>query len=246
MNNNNEININNMYINKFNPHQLNNNYNELININNINGMFYTNQIKNNYTNPNNIIGNMLNNPPIYIDNINKNIIYNNNFINNTYLINNQNDIQNMNTKIKNNYSQFNNNNSPKENTKEERKLNPKDYLIKMFGRDGWICKLCTNFNFETRNKCNRCLAAKNPKTIEEINKKNEENKNKKNKKKVKERKTDWLCLNCQNLNYGFRRNCNRCKIQRKDEYPSIYLQPNQKIIGNNTIITCNNFNNSMK
>ena len=117
---------------------------------------------------------------------------------------------------------------------DERKLEPKDYLIKMFGRVGWICKQCNNFNFETRNKCNRCFAIKNPKTIEEINKKKEDNK--KNKKKIKERKTDWLCLNCQNLNYGFRKNCNRCQIQRKEEFPSIYLEPNQKINGNNNII----------
>ena len=111
----------------------------------------------------------------------------------------------------------------------------------MFGRLGWICRQCNNFNFETRNKCNRCQAIKMPKTKEEINKKKE--KNKKNKKKVKERKTDWLCLNCQNLNYGFRKNCNRCKIERKEEYPSIYLEPNQKINGNNNnIIMMNNFN----
>ena len=111
----------------------------------------------------------------------------------------------------------------------------------MFGRVGWICKQCNNFNFETRNKCNRCYAIKNPKTLEEINKKKDENK--KAKKKVKERKTDWLCLNCQNLNYGFRKNCNRCQIQRKDEFPSIYLEPNQKINGNNNIIINNNLFN---
>ena len=205
-------------------------------------MIYNNQINNIY---NNTIGNMFNNQIIYIDNMNKNIIYNNNFINNTYFINNQNNIQNMNANIKNNYSQFTNSNGMKDNSKDKRKLNPKDYIIKMFGRDGWICKLCTNFNFESRNKCNRCLALKNPKTIEEINKKNEENKNKKNKKKEKGRKTDWLCLNCKNLNYGFRRNCKRCKIQRNDEYPSIYLQPNQKIIGNNIIDTYNNIKSPM-
>jgi hypothetical protein len=229
-----------MFINKFNDHQLNSNYNEQININNINGIIYSNQINNNYTIPNNTMGNIFNTQPIYIDNINKNIIYNNNFINNTYFINNQNNIQNMNTNTKNNYSQFSNSNSTNKNTKEERKLNPKNYLIKMFGRDGWICKFCTNFNFETRNKCNRCQAIKMPKTKEEINKKKE--KNKKNKKKVKERKTDWLCLNCQNLNYGFRKNCNRCKIERKEEFPSIYLEPNQKINGNkNNVILMNNF-----
>ena len=125
---------------------------------------------------------------------------------------------------------------------EEKKLNPEDYLVKMFGRIGWICRQCNNFNFETRNKCNRCQAIKMPKTIDEINKKKE--KNKKNKKKVKERKTDWLCLNCLNLNYGFRKICNRCKIERKEEYPSIFLEPNQKINGNNNdLILMNNYKN---
>jgi hypothetical protein len=142
----------------------------------------------------------------------------------------------------NNFNNANNNNGLNNNIKtDERQLEPKDYLIKMFGRVGWICKQCNNFNFETRNKCNRCYIIKNPKTIEEINKKKEDNK--KNKKKVKERKTDWLCLNCQNLNYGFRKNCNRCQIQRKDEFPSIYLEPNQKINGNNNIIINNNLFN---
>ena len=120
-------------------------------------------------------------------------------------------------------------------------LEPKDYLVKMFGRVGWICRQCNNFNFETRNKCNRCFAVKMPKTLEEINKKKENNK--KNKKKLKERKTDSLCLNCQNWNQGVRKNCNRCQIQRKDEFPSIYLEPNQKINGNNNnnIILLKNF-----
>ena len=50
-------------------------------------------------------------------------------------------------------------------------------------------------------------------------------------------------MNCQNLNYGFRKNCNRCQIQRKEEFPSIYLEPNQKINGNNNIIINNNLFN---
>ena len=44
----------------------------------------------------------------------------------------------------------------------------------MFGRTGWICNKCNNFNFESRNRCNRCFCNKDPKTIEEINKKKEE------------------------------------------------------------------------
>ena len=38
-----------------------------------------------------------------------------------------------------------------------------DYLIEMFGKRGWICLLCNNFNYETRIKCNRCGELKKPK-----------------------------------------------------------------------------------
>ena len=37
----------------------------------------------------------------------------------------------------------------------------------MFGRHGWICKLCNNFNYDTRKKCNRCHVVKKPKKIVE-------------------------------------------------------------------------------
>lgn len=31
------------------------------------------------------------------------------------------------------------------------------------------------------------------------------------------REGDWVCLNCNNLNFSFRKKCNRCKTQtRKD------------------------------
>ena len=122
---------------------------------------------------------------------------------------------------------------------DHRNINPDDYLIKMFGRFGWICRHCNNFNFETRNRCNRCQEIKNPILKEEMTKKKENKK--KLKKKKKERKTDWLCLNCNNLNYGFRDHCNRCAIERQINFPAIYLEPNQKINGaNNNEIIMNN------
>ena len=122
-----------------------------------------------------------------------------------------------------------------------RSINPDDYLIKMFGKLGWICRHCNNFNFETRNKCNRCQAVKNPILKVEMTKKKENKK--KLKKKKKERKTDWLCLNCYNINYGFRNLCNRCSIERQITFPTVYLEPNQKINGNdNNDIIMNNLN----
>jgi hypothetical protein len=44
---------------------------------------------------------------------------------------------------------------------------------------------------------------------------------------------DWVCLSCNNLNYSFRKVCNRCKITTREDnhnysqhqYYSIYYQP---------------------
>ena len=48
----------------------------------------------------------------------------------------------------------------------------------------------------------------------------EENFNKydlKNKhKSIKERKGDWICILCNNLNFSFRTKCNRCKVAKED------------------------------
>ena len=142
-------------------------------------------------------------------------LHNNKFNNETEKTNNY-DI-NQNFYYKNTYIINNDNNINCE-------LDPKDYLIEMFGRKGWICKKCDNFNFETRNKCNRCFYAKEPKTIEEINKlKKEREEKKKNKVKNTGKRSDWICLNCQNLNYGFRRICNRCHIERQEDFPTVKI-----------------------
>ena len=80
-----------------------------------------------------------------------------------------------------------------------------DYMVVMFGRRGWICKLCNNFNYETRVKCNRCGILKKPKKILDIKQKGEEEHNKEG---------DWKCVHCRNLNYSFRTICNRCKLPK--------------------------------
>ena len=80
-----------------------------------------------------------------------------------------------------------------------------DYMVVMFGRRGWICKLCNNFNYETRVKCNRCGILKKPKKILDIKQKGEEEHNKEG---------DWRCVHCKNLNYSFRTICNRCKLPK--------------------------------
>lgn len=36
------------------------------------------------------------------------------------------------------------------------------------------------------------------------------------KKPFFERPGDWICMNCHNLNFSFRTNCNRCHIMKKN------------------------------
>ena len=113
---------------------------------------------------------------------------------------------------------------------KENELAEDEYSIIMFGKKGWVCSLCNNFNYEARIKCNRCKSLKNPKKI--VNKKrkinNELNLNN------NEENNDWICSKCKNLNYSFRTVCNRCKV------PKIYqfiVKPIffQNIIYNNII-----------
>ena len=96
-----------------------------------------------------------------------------------------------------------------------------EFLVEMFGRKGWICILCNNFNYETRVKCNRCGVMKNPKRIFEKKIKIDNKKN--NFKERGSKKGDWICSNCKNLNYSFRAICNRCK------FPKNYLLINYPI-----------------
>lgn len=116
---------------------------------------------------------------------------------------------------------LNNLDSPKNLEKEKipEILQKADYLVEMFGRKGWICKLCNNFNYETRGKCNRCGIIKKPKRIKDLKSKNENkdlnnNNIPNNYKERNNKKGDWICINCRNLNYSFRTVCNRCKIPK--------------------------------
>jgi hypothetical protein len=63
-------------------------------------------------------------------------------------------------------------------------------------------------------------------------------KNKKIQKNFTEREGDWTCFNCKNLNFSFRKKCNRCKISKllSDNQHEKYLQSILTIIENNQII----------
>ena len=110
-------------------------------------------------------------------------------------------------------NQLNNKNPPlfqvnsKYNNKQKKKKYSSEYIIEMFGRLGWICELCNNFNYETRKKCNRCHTAKKPKKIDEyiMSKMN-------NSLKFK---NYWICKYCRNYNFPFRLVCNRCQAKKE-------------------------------
>jgi hypothetical protein len=142
---------------------------------------------------------------------NYNILNGNNFTNNQMFFNGNNYIKPIN-QINLNFNQintFNNNmNYFNFNNGQQRRKIIDEYTLEMFGRVGWICEQCNNFNYETRNKCNRCHIKKLPKRV------------------IKERssqggrndshKFDWICNNCKNFNYSFRIICNRCKLKKFD------------------------------
>ena len=80
-------------------------------------------------------------------------------------------------------------NKEKEKEKEKNKKNVQtfeknEYIVEMFGRRGWICSLCNNFNYEARKKCNRCGIIKMPKKVIDLKKKFES----KEKKEIKKEK----------------------------------------------------------
>ena len=126
-----------------------------------------------------------------------------------------------------------------------------DYIIEMFGRVGWICDQCNNFNYDTRNKCNRCGIPKSPKKISKMKRKNElkrqeeqeklksQNQIKNKNQKIKERRGDWICAKCGNLNFSFRLVCNRCQLV-KTQSDFILQRIN---LFNNQNFQMGNFNN---
>ena len=188
----------NKIINNINNYFVNNNNNTQINF-----LFNNNHFNNNIvysSNNSNIIDLISNNQPFY----NKNNVINQN-INNNYIFNNNiySDFSHQN--------QFQNKNPPLfqindiGNNIQKRKKYNNDYIIEMFGRRGWICELCNNFNYEERKKCNRCYMLKKPRKIDGNIKKGNSLKLKKN----------WICKYCRNYNFPFRLVCNRCQEKKK-------------------------------
>ena len=95
-------------------------------------------------------------------------------VNNNNLNSNKNEFKNLIINIncpsfklcnfKNNENNSNNYIKSESNKGKENDLEKEEeYSLKMFGKKGWICVLCNNFNFEKRVICNRCKASKKPK-----------------------------------------------------------------------------------
>lgn len=163
----------------------------------------------------------------------------------------------QNHKDKDNDSSAEKTNSSSSNSNKEEEENNQDYLVEMFGRKGWICKLCYNFNYETRVRCNRCKVDKKPENIlgykpkkknyyyyNNFNNFDNYNNNNHNYNEIvinnfnstrdpkfkdslqnnNNKKNDWFCANCRNLNYAFRKVCNKCKA------PKVYVLMNNLVI----------------
>ena len=85
--------------------------------------------------------------------------------------------------------------------------NEEPYILEMFNKRGWICVYCNNFNYETRQKCNRCSITKTPKkikravldgTISFINPSNWTGTS--SGRGINDREGDWICNNCSSSN----------------------------------------------
>ena len=120
-----------------------------------------------------------------------------------------------------NYNQINYNfQFPSSDTQNNNRLNKNllkyqtkriidNFTLEMFGKKGWICLFCNNFNYTTRKKCNRCHNKKQAKKLNKI--KNIFS----NDIYEKYIENGWHCNYCGNFNYSFRVICNRCKLQTK-------------------------------
>lgn len=95
-----------------------------------------------------------------------------------------------------------------------------------------------NQNNDENNKCNKFNNNYlNSKSKIHSNNKNENNQKKK-KKPFIEREGDWVCIQCKNLNFSFRINCNRCQISKEENHLLINKQ-NERI---NMNLNFNNMN----
>jgi uncharacterized OB-fold protein len=182
-------------------------------------------------NVNNINNNNINN---FVQK-NKNPIINQNI---NILYNNFNNYQN-NLNSNNMYQNINNNDI----NKIDSKINPAEYIFERYGKLGWLCQDCNNFNFSSRVKCNKCGVKMKPIKVNNIqNEINFQQNNKKFKKNFIKKSGDWFCLNCSNINFAFRSECNRCHLSKQKTMQLLQQQSqmNERINNNTNNIQMNN------
>ena len=75
---------------------------------------------------------------------------------------------------------------------------------------------------------------------------------KKNHKPFVEREGDWICNNCKNLNFAFRKECNRCQLpkgsegKKKAKEEDKIIEQDEKNCFNNNTEFHNNYNHKYK
>lgn len=104
------------------------------------------------------------------------------------------------------------------------KYKEREYILEMFGKKGWICNYCENFNYKARNICNRCNMYKNPKKISFMKKQRQQKKNQ------------------ERLAYGKTSINNNIKIKKGITSQYNYIESNNNELFNKRIRTNNFFN----
>jgi hypothetical protein len=161
------------------------------------------------------------------------------------------DNNNINTNLENNNNNFNNNNNnnkgpivlltdtPTPLIDNGYYFTPKNFKINEYNN---INNINNNYNNNNNIINNMNLNINNNNNNININNNNLNNNNyinnehKKTKKtKLKERDGDWTCFFCKNLNFSFRKKCNRCsiEIEKSEKLYDIYMENLKKLINNN-------------
>ena len=204
------------YVNIFYPSKFNNFYNSLD---------YSNFEQ--VTNPKNSLNENFNSNGKFSNYINTSqfinksigINFNKTNINNSYIEGIEIQTYNNNIIIKNKQNKQYKNHEESKHLKKKKKKNKKktkdEYTIEVFGRLGWICENCINFNYDSRKNCNRCKLIKNPIKKEKLL--GEEGLNIINNLINGNHKGDWKCYYCGNINYSFRTKCNKCQNPKEEE-----------------------------
>ena len=80
-------------------------------------------------------------------------------------------------------------------------------------KEDWVCASCENVNFSWRTECNSCGKAKegNVKAYKSSFKENSRSNNRRERPRQENHgRNDWECPACNNINFSFRTECNKC------------------------------------